>query len=402
MKKKKKIVYLISQHLDKRNYDRFGIEIMANNGWVVEVWDLTYLVNSTYSKNFFKFNSIYDFSGYRKIRSIGKLYRMVKNSSDTFCGIFLLNGGFLEFYLKWMFKFYRIYCLSLMCGMIPSPKSENHHKISFVDLVKIKIGNPKDLISKTSKLLISYALPKMDFIVTGGLLAYRIGLKKSKTVINAHSMDYDIYLSKSKDKTANLFEAYGVFLDNDEPFHSDYIVLKLKAPVSSFNYFSSLNTFFTILSEKISTQIMVAVHPRANVDHYRNRFSEDVVVRKKETSSLVKNAKFVISHSTTSTQFAVLYRKPILFIATNEQKVAWKGLRFGRISAFADELGRKVVNIDQNILNIDWQQQLNLDENKYSKFIQKYVKMDATLDIPIWEIVDRKLSHIYIKNTKQK
>jgi len=37
----RRIVYLIEQPLDARNYERFGIQSWIDQGWHVEVWDLT-------------------------------------------------------------------------------------------------------------------------------------------------------------------------------------------------------------------------------------------------------------------------------------------------------------------------------------------------------------------------
>jgi hypothetical protein len=48
----KKIIYLLGQQLDERNYDRFGINTWIDRGWRVEVWDMTPLLRPIYWQKF--------------------------------------------------------------------------------------------------------------------------------------------------------------------------------------------------------------------------------------------------------------------------------------------------------------------------------------------------------------
>ncbi len=50
----RKLVYIISQPFDERNYDRFGIQAWVDKGWHVEVWDLTPWLLPAVWKNFLK------------------------------------------------------------------------------------------------------------------------------------------------------------------------------------------------------------------------------------------------------------------------------------------------------------------------------------------------------------
>ena len=46
MTKIKKVIYIIETRFNKRDYDRFGIEILKKNGFEVEVWDFTPFLGS--------------------------------------------------------------------------------------------------------------------------------------------------------------------------------------------------------------------------------------------------------------------------------------------------------------------------------------------------------------------
>ena len=76
--------------------------------------------------------------------------------------------------------------------------------------------------------------------------------------------------------------------------------------------------------------------------------------------------------------------KPILLITTNElNRSNYASITDG----FAFELGKKVVNLNLIEKNYDWKQHLHIDEKKYQKYIDKYVKFPKSPEKSVWEIV---------------
>ncbi|MEI6246708.1 MAG: hypothetical protein WCQ64_16910, partial [Acidobacteriota bacterium] len=69
-----KIVYLIDQALDARNYDRFGIDTWIARGWAVEVWDLTPLAFPRVWREFLDAGgTLRRFEGHRLVESSADL-----------------------------------------------------------------------------------------------------------------------------------------------------------------------------------------------------------------------------------------------------------------------------------------------------------------------------------------
>jgi len=69
-----KIVYLIEQPLDERNYERFGIQTWIDRGWDIEVWDLTPLSYPQVWQNYIESGGkIKSFDGYFCIASTADL-----------------------------------------------------------------------------------------------------------------------------------------------------------------------------------------------------------------------------------------------------------------------------------------------------------------------------------------
>ena len=66
------------------------------------------------------------------------------------------------------------------------------------------------------------------------------------------------------------------------------------------------------------------------------------------------------------------------------------------ITSLASELGKEIINLDEFQNNLDWQNYLSVDEDKYNRFINLYIKEQGTARKPVWEIViDRMESDLF-------
>src|ERR1700734_2791468 len=91
----RKIVYLIEQPLDERNFDRLGIRKWVDRGWTVEVWDLTPLSHPHVWRAFIESQrKLKEFEGYFPIDSrralsaryaaLGSIEYFIDFSDDNF------------------------------------------------------------------------------------------------------------------------------------------------------------------------------------------------------------------------------------------------------------------------------------------------------------------------------
>ena len=56
------------------------------------------------------------------------------------------------------------------------------------------------------------------------------------------------------------------------------------------------------------------------------------------------------------------------------------------INAFADSLGKTVINVDEP-LNIDWEKELHVDEKIYDDCVDKYIKKRGSAKLNTWQIL---------------
>jgi len=103
-------------------------------------------------------------------------------------------------------------------------------------------------------------------------------------------------------------------------------------------------------------------------------------------------SKAVILHASNSRTFAILFKKPIIFILNNESS---------RHSDFytdtiwsATMLGKNVINIDsrEELTAFDLEKELAIDAEKYEEYKEKYIKTKHSENKSVWNIFHEEIS----------
>ena len=96
----------------------------------------------------------------------------------------------------------------------------------------------------------------------------------------------------------------------------------------------------------------------------------------------------MIAHSSTALQFAILLKKPVIFLTTNELQ---NDSNFsGQIKASAKSIGKNPINIDEPF-TIDWEKELRVDEKCYDDYIDMYIKKKGSEELNTWQILANRL-----------
>jgi hypothetical protein len=95
-----------------------------------------------------------------------------------------------------------------------------------------------------------------------------------------------------------------------------------------------------------------------------------------------------VAHISTALQWAVIMKKPIIFVTTDEiQNEFYARSYANHIGCFASTLGKKVVNLSDVISINNWRDYLKVDEEKYEKYIETYIKTKGSPEKLVWDIV---------------
>jgi len=378
----KKIIYFIQSPFNKRDYDRFGIEVVQQNGFEVEVWDFgSFLHPHIHQKVKTGVPDPSDWRGVKYFTSekeaLGAIFKL---GSETFVIpiiIFNLNS----------FKIYRMISKKrLKYGVIVSNNQlspDNGSTVNFLSKIrKLTLKRlPSILFNRTQFNYLS--IQPASFLLAGGeqsTRGHRYPVNKTTKIIWSHTLDYDIYL-RTKNRQVKADNNMGVFLDEDVPFHSDYLYMGVQPPATPEEYYPLLCNFFTLLENKYNVRIVIAAHPRSRYDNLTDYFQGRPVIRG-ETVELIKKAGFAITHSSTSVNYPILFEKPIIFITTNRLQQSQQGPLIGLI---ASKLAKIPINLN-NFSKIDWIKEMTFDRKAYLNFKHQYIKKDGSEELPCWQI----------------
>jgi hypothetical protein len=385
----RKILYLIEQPLDPRNYDRFGIQTWITRGWTVEVWDLTGLAHPRVWQDFMESGrTLSKFEGYFTVTSrsqldyrfsrLGKIIYFIDFTGNSICSLRakmrLIENGAI-----------RTICAT---GSIPGMDDSDEKYGIARRLREIFSRNPIKSATRLAKALVlkvavSHVRPGLN--VVSGEKSRRLSLSADHTlkILNAHNFDYDFYL-QLRNSRGSVPGEYGVFLDQNICFAPDYIYEDVSAYATADKYFPAVCNGLKKVSAALQVPMLIAAHPRLPdrklyVDYFRG-----IPVEYGRTAEVISNCRFVVCHYTTALQLAVLFRKPIIFVTT-DQLSSSPAVKY--IAKFASILGKQAINLDDDLDGVDWRKELNVDFQKYDAYKREYIKTDESPELPFWEIV---------------
>ncbi|MDO9372303.1 MAG: hypothetical protein Q7U07_06905 [Gammaproteobacteria bacterium] len=384
-----KVVYLIDQPLDERNYDRFGIQAWIDRGWDVEVWDLTSLAYPRVWQNYIESGrKLKEFEGHFPITSKSQLEHRYSSLARIGYFIDLTSDNYCSIRVK--MRLIQMGAIRVTCAIGSIPEPGDGQKFGFVRKSKKAIAKGP---IKSFKWLIDAFVRKVAAPFTKPGLVVVSGEKSIRSagndcgILKAHNLDYDIFLRLAESRSV-LAGEYAVFIDQDYCFHSDFIYEGTPFFVTPERYFPAICNGLRKISDVLEVDLRIATHPRSSYQQRTPDYFEGIPVEYGRSAELIRNCKVVVCHDSTAIQFAVLYGKPIIFVITDELHSSPGG---ELIAKFASVFGKSVINLDGDLVKVDWRKELRVDSQKYTEYKNKYIKTDGSPEIPLWDIV---INHI--------
>ncbi len=377
----KKLIFIVENFFTKRDFDRYDIQFFINKNVKIEIWDITEFSNKNFQS---LIKPVDEITGeyIKKFKRVEEIEKSLKNlNKDEYIIGAYINFHFRNLLIFKLFSKYKIkYFLRSGASITGDPK---FGKKNFSKRVRSLIGKDyQSIIEHIFNLFLKILKP--SFFGINSVPIYfkdssaadkRTSLKKkligkNTKIILSHHRDYDLYL-KYKDKKDEENKLNAVFLDVNFGFHNDYI--KIKEFSDPKKWYKSLENFFNFLKEKYSINTTICAHPRSNGEI--NNLIPNYKIIKNKTAQLVKNSSLVICQTSTAINFAVLFKKPMIFlynhIAINNDKS--KINHAGQSDFFAKAFNKKPIFID-NLSNFDLEKELKVDEDCYKKFVSEYIK----------------------------
>jgi len=216
---------------------------------------------------------------------------------------------------------------------------------------------------------------------------YNFPFPKDK-IIYYYNINYDrirSYLGSAKDENTI------VFIDQNLPWHNETAGYKWK--MNPKTYYSKIAKFLLKTQELTGKTAVIATHPKTEVGKIEP-FVGDIPIIYGKTFDLISKCSISVAHMSTAIDFCILMKKPVVFVSCSEiekSPAAWA------TKLYARELGKKVVVIDEirqdYLLSKEIEENIIVDERKYTKFIRNNIMPDNSPQMPYWEYVAR-----FVKN----
>ena len=379
-----KIIFFLECAFNERDFKRYGVKLLTELGYVIEVWDFTPLLHPIKSLNYNPSDLL-----------LHDNHKIIKNKIDTKKQLLSLKKTDLVLALipfnsisNFIFNHLNDFKIHYGFSFVNTIPVSNEPLSNYKKLITV-FNNPKTIISKLSnKLNSSYnqiKIPKANFLMIGGSAS--LDSAKSKGFFNddlnliyTHSRDYDLFLENKENIKKSPFDDYILMLDEFAPYHPDTLYSGNEPACKPETYYPYMNRFFNKIENQLNMQVIIASHPRANYDKIENPFDGRKIIRG-ETIELVKNAKLVLAHASTAINFAILYSKPLIFLNSSKFSHFYQH----SINITSKTLSKKAIDISNDI-QFDFSDFFNFNKKAYNHFQECFIKTSGSEDLNQWII----------------
>lgn len=382
------IIIMTVWPMSARDRERFGISYLSSKGYRVSVFDISTLINPKKDmENFLVPDEISEDFIYK----IGTS-RDFKDSLERIAGDkLIITFGFPTaatagcFLLLKALKIPYYHCG--VGGYLPMVREAGTSKRilrSLASPAKIASGirgRIRGMIDENA--VKNMPLPRKIFVSGNhmyNLCRARYGFIDDR-IVPFHNFDFDLYVDVKKNGICG--RDHCLFLDARMDAHNSTFNMH-KRLASAEIYYQSLNGFFDHVERKTGLGVVIAAHPRSHYAANANPFGSRPFL-KDRSAELVARSAFVMLHGCTSFSFAALFRKPVIFIKTQE-------IADYNIDPLADVMagciGQKAVNIDspEEMEGVDFSS-LDRQDGLYERYIDDYVSFPGGDERGMWEIV---------------
>jgi hypothetical protein len=376
-----RVVFLVEAKFNKRDFERFGVQLLQENGFVVEVWELANVLHHQYTKEFVPPDP-YTFDGLREFATRREVIGAIAELHDDDVVVAPIGYGRKYFFIYRALSRTGVRYGAVELNALPPVPAERR----LFRRMNRAVRNPSRVIDYLLNRIPStiIGISSVTFILAGGeqSVTRKYLMNHRTSVLWCHTLDYDVYL-KEKDRAAVGAKAdYAVFLDEYLPFHPDFQIQGVEAPIAPDEYYGSLRSFFFHAERLLGYSIIVAAHPSSDYAMKPDYFGGRSVVRG-QTASLIRGARIVFAHSSTALNYAVLFEKPSVFLTSNALGQSHTG-RY--IAEMAKWLGKNPVNADEPD-RFDIKKEFVVNHEAYDTYRRLFIKKPGSPDKMCWQIV---------------
>ena len=378
-----RIIFLREDPYTRFDHNRFGIDTLEKRGFSVEFWDCSKIFRPQF-QGAQRASDINGFSGLRFFMNKRSLLDNIAGltSRDTLMttmGFSVSTWSVLRQIAKSKASWG-----TLRLGALPIPPTESHFRSRLEKFIRRPSTAVNFILQKLPPEI--FGLRPYDLVLIGGKapwLGAPARLKGANTkILDVPSFDYGLHLRAMNEKEEADHSQNVVFLDDGGPLHRDQFIFNTPFPCTQEEYFYNLNSFFRLVEKKFGYSVVVASHPRVDYEKMGNPFEGRKIVQG-ETPKWVKNSNFVLSYCSTAVSFAVINKKPVVFLALNPNK---RNAFDPLTQSVASKIGKTPIYWNGKG-DINWDHELAVNQDYYDQYMDTYIKKCGSPEKLCWEIL---------------
>ena len=194
-------------------------------------------------------------------------------------------------------------------------------------------------------------------------------------IIDFNSVDYSNFINFKKKKKKKIKYKYAVFIAEPGPTNfNDFVYMGLKYDLESDVIYEKNCNFFRSIEKNSNLKVIIASHPKSENDKY---LYPKFLIVKNNIIELVKNCEFVITYCSTAISYAVIFKKPIIFITNKFRKLNQKYFKFDRFLASC--FNSTPTDIAENFDNKKFKKFFKVNNRLYENYLKDYLSSNKNL-----------------------
>ena len=390
-----KIIFLSTRYFSKIDFFQYGVKEFIKKKVKVEIWYLNRII-----KRNFKYNEKYEFKGVRT-KQLYNILDLEKQLQRNILNCLYDSKLPYDLNSKKIYQLLSKYNANYLVRGKPLVYKLKNKEFNFNTFFKHKLSR----IIKGKFFYLIKVIIKSFFLslnpsiwrIKGATYVYLMGknaylnknnhkLVQKKTLpIWGHHRNYDDYL-KNNSKKIKTKKKVALFIDQGVPFHPGLIELGLSDQNPNI-YYNSIRKFLKKIGDKFNYQIEISCHPKIKINKLKKYFP-NYLIKYGDTINQIKSSSLVILHDSTARNFAVIYKKPILFI-TNDSLNNSVYTHYDEIKNTAKLFEQKPLNIDTCLIK-DIKKNFKYNKKIYKNYFKNYIKFKGP-NKPYSEIIIKKL-----------
>jgi hypothetical protein len=387
-----RIIFIKDTLFTKRDYDRFGVSLLQKNGFTVDIWEITPVLHQEILDRL-DISQRVTCENFTVFSDMNRLRDAIDSLDRSTIVHILIPFTYQTFPIFFALSKKGVYTSTTSLGAVPVPKVYETEpwlsRLLFKGKSIFRYSVKRNFSTVVNQFLLKnyrfFGIKPLTICLSGGTkstnpLLLQFPHDSTTKIVWGHSFDYDYYLTL-RDELVDSKEDYGVFIDQNLPFHPEHLYCDIIRVTSPEDYYPVLHSFFTRLEKEYKCPIIVAAHPTTDPNSADLYFNGRKIVYG-NTARLIRNARFVLTHDSTALNFALLFKKPLIFFTTNalEQSIIQQD-----IDMIAGLLKKEPVNAN-TLVDFHCSPELVFNTAAYEQYISDYIKTKNSPDAPLWQI----------------